>query len=56
MFIPTQTNFSVSKANQALHGQMKSALVAVNWVGTACVFADSKQEDWCMNRAAGFDK
>lgn len=43
-------------ANRALCVQMKSALAAVNWVGTACVFADSKQEGWYMNRAAGFDK
>lgn len=54
--IPLQSNFSVSEANRALPAQFKSNLAAVNWVGTACVFADGKQEGWCTEGAAGFDK
>lgn len=48
-----QSNFNVSEANRALSVQWESTLAAVNWVGTACVFADNKQEGWCMKRAAG---
>lgn len=54
--IPLQSNFSISEANRALPAQFKSNLAAVNWVGTACVFADGEQEGWCTEGAAGFDK